>query len=75
MPFMEGENLRKIMPNGDIKICINEEEVKTFVETVPKHEGKHLRTNPTWQLALIGPYWWLTIHMDVYIAYNIDCLA
>lgn len=70
---MEEGELKKIMPNGEVKICINGEEVKTLVRRLHDHQGrKHLSTDLTWQLVLIGPYWWLTIHTEVYFACDIN---
>lgn len=53
--FMEEEESNKIMPNGEVKIGINEE-VKTLVRRLHDHQRIYLSTNLTWQLAPIGPY-------------------
>lgn len=73
MFFVEERYLKKIMPNGVVKICINKEKAKTLVSMLHDHQGKYLSTDLAWQLALIGPYWWLTIHTDVYFANDINC--
>ena len=71
--FMEEGRLRKVMPNGEVKICINEEEVRTLVKRLHDYQGRHLSTDLTWQLVLIGPYWWPTIYNDVYFVCDIIC--
>jgi hypothetical protein len=61
------------MPNGEVKICIKEEEVKTLVKILHDHQGRHLSTDLTLKFVLIGPYWRPTIYNDIYFACDIIC--
>ena len=73
MFFMKEDKLKTIMANGKVKIRIDKEEIRTLIKILHDHQGRHLHTDLTWQLTLIGPCWWPTIYKYVYFACDVNC--
>jgi hypothetical protein len=54
--FIEEGKLKRILSNGDIKICIAGHEVNEYLQELHVTDsGAHLNMETTWHLAMFGP--------------------
>ena len=64
--FIEEGNLKNILSKENIKICIGETEVNEYLQELHITEtGEHLSLEVTWNLVMLGPYWWPTSRTDI----------
>ena len=55
--FIEEGKLKRVLSNGDIKICIAGCEINKYLQELHDTEsGEHLSIETTWHLAMFGPY-------------------
>ena len=55
--FIEEGKLKRILSNGDIKICIARCEVNEYLRELHVTESReHLSMETTWHLVMFGPY-------------------
>ena len=74
--FIEEGKLKKIFPNGDIKICIAGREIDEHLKDLHiTDSGEHLSIELMWHLVTFGPYWWPTCGADIKNLCNHKCLT
>ena len=72
--FIEEGKLKRILSNGDIRICIAGREVNEYLKELHvMKSGKHLSIETTWHLVMFGPYWWPTCGADIKNLCNWKC--
>ena len=72
--FIEEGKLKRILSNGDIKICIAGCEVNEYLRELHIIEsGEHLSMETMWHLVMLGPYCWPTCGADIKNLCNWEC--
>ena len=72
--FIEEGKLKRILSNGEIKICIAGHEVNKYLQELHVTDsGEHLSMETTWHLSMFGPYWWPTCGTDIKNLCNGKC--
>src|ERR1700738_1335471 len=65
--FIEEGKLKRILSNGDVKICIAGREINEYLQGLHVTEsGEHLSEELMWHLIVFGPYWWPTCGADIH---------
>ena len=72
--FIEEGKLKRILSNGDLKICIVGREIEEYLKELHITEsGEHLRVEIMWHLLMFGPYWWPTCGANIKNLCNHKC--
>ena len=59
--FNEERKFKRILSNGDVKICIAGREINEYLKELHVTESdEHLREERMWHLIMFGPHWWPT---------------
>ena len=64
--IIEEGKLKRILSDGEIKICIARQKISEYLQELHVTEsGEHLSLEMTWHLVMFGPYWWPTCRDDI----------